>query len=324
MAINFNTSRDFYKLLDSKFIDKNNGNYVMKPSEGKGYIQVYDLGEDSFFYYGEMNLNSPMLVGYNTPNISKEERIYSLTFKEVLNSHEHKNTDPKHNFDIAPEGITILSGAVNSRRLWLHNRNYRALVFVFSHKWIKSIGSFLGLEEDSWEYLDDNPILDIFIPTNSNLKQIIYQIFFKHQEIIDFAKLTYIRTKCFELVIASFSEYFRILEYKTNGKPGHPEDVNLILKLRDSIKNKPIDIPRVDDIANSMGMSKSKLQRIFKKTTGTSIHAYALNCRMEKSIELLMELNSVSNVAYELGYSTVGNFTSAFKEFYGFLPSDIK
>ena len=324
MAINFNTSRDFYKLLDSKFNDCGDGNFTMKPNEGEGFIQVYDLGDDSFFYYGEMTLNSPMLVGYNTPNESKEGRIYSLTFKEVLNNREHKNIETNHDFDIAPEGITILSGSVDSKRLWLHNRHYRAMVFVFTHKWIKSIGEFLGLKEDSWEYLDNNQVLDIFIPSNSNLKQIIYQLFFRKEDIVDFAKLTYIRTKCFELVISSFSEYFRILNDGTNTNSGHPEDVEAIFKLKDKIKNNPVNIDNVEVIAESIGMSKSKLQRIFKNTTGTSIHAYALNCRMEKALELLMERNSVSSIAYDLGYSTVGNFTNAFKDFYNFLPSDIK
>lgn len=76
------------------------------------------------------------------------------------------------------------------------------------------------------------------------------------------------------------------------------------------------------DIARAIGMSESKLKRSFKARFGTTVFDYGLECRMRHALELLRcKHMSVGQVAYAVGYRHQTSFTSAFQDFFGFLPS---
>jgi len=80
--------------------------------------------------------------------------------------------------------------------------------------------------------------------------------------------------------------------------------------------------PRLADIARTIGMSESKLKRTFKARFGATVFDYGLECRMRHALELLRcRRMSVGQVAYAVGYRHQTSFTSAFFQFFGFLPS---
>jgi AraC-like DNA-binding protein len=79
---------------------------------------------------------------------------------------------------------------------------------------------------------------------------------------------------------------------------------------------------RICDIARTIGMSESKLKRTFKARFGLTVFDYGLECRMRHALELLRcKRMSVGQVAYLVGYRHQTSFASAFREFFGFLPS---
>lgn len=74
----------------------------------------------------------------------------------------------------------------------------------------------------------------------------------------------------------------------------------------------------VDDIADSMYISKSHLSREFKKQTDESIMNYAMRKRMERAIELIKSgMVSSEILAKNVGYSDVKYFKRVFKNFTG-------
>jgi AraC-like DNA-binding protein len=80
--------------------------------------------------------------------------------------------------------------------------------------------------------------------------------------------------------------------------------------------------PRLADIARAVGMSESKLKRTFKARFGATVFDYGLESRMRHALELLRcRRMSVGQVAYAVGYRHQTSFTSAFFQFFGFLPS---
>jgi len=84
-------------------------------------------------------------------------------------------------------------------------------------------------------------------------------------------------------------------------------------------------VPRIDDLARTSGMSKSKLKRAFKVRFGVTLRQYGVECRMHHALELLRSgRTSVSDVAHPAGYSHHTSFTEAFKKFYGYLPRDVR
>jgi AraC-like DNA-binding protein len=80
--------------------------------------------------------------------------------------------------------------------------------------------------------------------------------------------------------------------------------------------------PRVRDIARAVGMSESKLKRTFKARFGITVFDYGLECRMRHAlVQLRCKGMSVGQVAYAVGYRHQTSFASAFRDFFGFLPS---
>ena len=79
---------------------------------------------------------------------------------------------------------------------------------------------------------------------------------------------------------------------------------------------------RVADIARTIGMSESKLTRVFKQCFGITVFDYRLECRMRHALELLRcKRMPVTQVAYAVGYRHPTSFAAAFQEFFGFTPS---
>lgn len=84
-------------------------------------------------------------------------------------------------------------------------------------------------------------------------------------------------------------------------------------------------IPHICELARRVGMSESKLKRAFKEHFGTTVFDYGLECRMRHALELLQaNAMSICQVAECVGYQHQTSFTAAFRDHFGFLPSDAK
>ncbi|EZH73358.1 hypothetical protein ATO12_20370 [Aquimarina atlantica] len=69
------------------------------------------------------------------------------------------------------------------------------------------------------------------------------------------------------------------------------------------------------DIAESVHMSVRNLTRLFKKTTGITIHQYTEKLRLEKALNLLAEKNKVEMVASECGFKSVSQLHSVLRKY---------
>jgi AraC-like DNA-binding protein len=83
--------------------------------------------------------------------------------------------------------------------------------------------------------------------------------------------------------------------------------------------------PHICELARRVGMSESKLKRAFKEHFGTTVFEYGLECRMRRALELLQgNATSISQVAECVGYQHQTSFTAAFRDHFGFLPSEAR
>ena len=77
-------------------------------------------------------------------------------------------------------------------------------------------------------------------------------------------------------------------------------------------------------LARMAAISESKLKKDFKTMYGYPIYEYYQKARMQAAQDkLLTGKFSVKEVAMELGYSNLSNFTIAFKKEFGILPSQL-
>jgi AraC-like DNA-binding protein len=81
----------------------------------------------------------------------------------------------------------------------------------------------------------------------------------------------------------------------------------------------------VDDLAADMNLSRVQLYRKVKSITGSSPVELLRSARLKKAYQLLYTSDkSVSEVAYEVGFTAPSYFTKCFREEYGMVPGDVK
>lgn len=77
-----------------------------------------------------------------------------------------------------------------------------------------------------------------------------------------------------------------------------------------------------EEIAAHVGMSASHFEKVFRRVTGTTPYAYYLGVKMERAKALMAASNRrLSDIAIELGFSSLHHFSRAFKQYEGELPS---
>jgi len=81
----------------------------------------------------------------------------------------------------------------------------------------------------------------------------------------------------------------------------------------------------VEDLASDMNLSRVQLYRKVKNVTGSSPVELLRTTRLNKAYQLLMTTDkSISEVAYQVGFTAPSYFTKCFKEEYGMLPGNVK
>ena len=80
----------------------------------------------------------------------------------------------------------------------------------------------------------------------------------------------------------------------------------------------------LEEIANTIGLSISTLQRRFKKDYGTTVVDYIRQKRLEKA-RTAIAINglSIGEAAYQAGYNHSSNFITAFKKRFNITPASL-
>ncbi len=78
--------------------------------------------------------------------------------------------------------------------------------------------------------------------------------------------------------------------------------------------------PMLKDLAEKTGTVEKTISRIFKKETGLSYQEWRQQWRLQRSIELLVEGNSIGEVSYILDFSSDSAFIEFFKKHTGSTP----
>jgi signal transduction histidine kinase/DNA-binding response OmpR family regulator len=78
-----------------------------------------------------------------------------------------------------------------------------------------------------------------------------------------------------------------------------------------------------EDFAESVGMSKTHLNRKLNALTDTSANEFIRTYRLKKAARLLSgKTGNISEIAYEVGFSNPSYFAESFKKLFGYSPSE--
>ncbi|WP_050981491.1 helix-turn-helix transcriptional regulator [Advenella kashmirensis] len=104
-------------------------------------------------------------------------------------------------------------------------------------------------------------------------------------------------------------------------------DQDRMLRLRsfiDSELQTPFAQPtQIAELGRRFGLSASALQRQFRSAFGTSVNDYRRVMRLHQARTSLEQGTSITEAAYQAGYSSAANFATAFRRQFGLSPKSL-
>ncbi|MHA6481735.1 AraC family transcriptional regulator [Paenibacillus sp. strain BS8-2] len=94
-------------------------------------------------------------------------------------------------------------------------------------------------------------------------------------------------------------------------------------KLMDYIETHLTEEISGEDIAKIVGLSDYHFKRMFSYMAGMSLHEYIRNRRLSVANVALINGAKVTDIAYAYGFQSIEGFSRAFREWSGFLPSEV-
>ena len=95
-----------------------------------------------------------------------------------------------------------------------------------------------------------------------------------------------------------------------------------LLRARDAMDRsyaEPLDIATLARVAN---LSEAHFIRSFRATFGETPHRYLQRRRVERAMFLLRQNRGVTDVCFEVGFTSLGTFSRTFHEIVGVAPAE--
>jgi AraC-like DNA-binding protein len=147
---------------------------------------------------------------------------------------------------------------------------------------------------------------------------------FNHTYIRPLAQIYY-ESRVLNLIESLLSEILAKKDDEDQHLHTNTEDIKIIQKAEVYISNN-IDKPfaGVDYISKMCFMSRTKFINLFQRIYGMSSYDYYQKKRLNLAyVSLKTGKHSVADIAENIGYSSVSNFTTAFKKEFGMLPKEL-
>jgi AraC-like DNA-binding protein len=200
---------------------------------------------------------------------------------------------------------------------------YKGIDVLFDANWL---GGYLGVKN-----IDD--VLSAYLslqvenvhtePLDSEYRRLM-------QEIVEVEDNNPMRLAIIQNRIMLLIERFfiRIYERRKNSFFNIPlakTDIDRVMQVEAALTRDIFEpAPTISQLAKMVSISESKLKKDFKLIYGVPVYEYFQKLRMQAAKDkLLTGSHSVKEVAMELGYSNLSNFTIAFKKEFGLLPSKL-
>ncbi|MGH3350202.1 MAG: helix-turn-helix transcriptional regulator [Nocardioides sp.] len=106
------------------------------------------------------------------------------------------------------------------------------------------------------------------------------------------------------------------------GQDQRLRDLKVLRQVKDRIDREYAQPLDVEALARGVHMSSGHLSREFKKAYGEPPYSYLMTRRVERAMTLLRRGDlSVTDICFEVGFSSLGTFSTRFSELVGMSPS---
>src|SRR5579872_7155698 len=254
------------------------------------------------------------------------EQLYTLRFHELTipDTLEIRIGDERLRESNTTRAIAYLT---NTLADWAYigaaGTIYKGIDVLFSPNWL---ADYLGLQQ-----IDD--VLSAYLslqvenvhrePLDSEYRRLIQEV--AEVEEGNPMRLAVIQNRIMLLVERFF---VRLYERKRNSlfhSQLSKTDIDRVMQVEAALTRDIFEpAPTIHQLARMVSISESKLKKDFKTIYGVPVYEYFQKIRMQAAKDkLLSGEHSVKEVAMELGYSNLSNFTIAFKKEFGLLPSKL-
>lgn len=255
-----------------------------------------------------------------------KEEFYTLRFHELTipDTLEIRIGDERLRESNTTRSIAYLTNSLSDwAYLGATGTIYKGIDVLFDAKWL---ADYLGVKQ-----IDD--VLSTYLslqvenvhrePLDSEYRRLI-------QEIVEVEDNNPMRRAVIQNRVMLLVERFflRIYERRKNAYfniPLSKTDIDRVMQVESLLTRDIFEpAPTISQLARMVSISESKLKKDFKIIYGVPVYEYFQKVRMQAARDkLLAGGHSVKEVAMELGYSNLSNFTIAFKKEFGLLPSKL-
>lgn len=163
------------------------------------------------------------------------------------------------------------------------------------------------------------PELDMEL--HSQTRELLYRIYSKDigdSLLTDFAKYMQI----LQMIHLAYSYFEKNTPQRIAGKIHKMKIITQLQETCAYIAESYAEEITLDDVARKAGFSKYHFTRLFGEYTGMTFYHYVNTVRMSNAQIMLTDpQNSITSIAYSVGYSSMSSFIRMFKGFYGCTPS---
>src|SRR5215216_2176335 len=95
-----------------------------------------------------------------------------------------------------------------------------------------------------------------------------------------------------------------------------------LVRARDLLHAEPSRGLTLDELARASGLSRAHLARQFAQTFGVPPHQYLVQLRLDQAKRALATGESVTDVCFQVGFESLGTFSSSFRRRTGMSPRE--
>lgn len=311
---------DFIEKLESKSnINKNKDISLISNELGGFAFRQETIRKGLEIVEGNYKTNKDLILDCveNTPLL---ELHFNLSQAYIL----YKNSFIKSEKVASMSGNMIYIEPNNSKSELIFSKDKNYLTFDV-HFPITLLSNYFGIDQKLDAFLNQIQQNKSVGLTENNIRvsprvlAIIKDI--KHCIYKGLTRKIYIESKVQELISLCFEN---IANDKNNFKFSD-YDISCIHNagkiIRDNINN-PLTI---ENLSKKVGLNQTKLKNGFKHIFNSTVFNYMQEIRMNKAKQLILDTDfSIEEISEFCGYSSISNFSIAFKNYFGYAPSFLR
>ncbi|MCL2898946.1 helix-turn-helix transcriptional regulator [Brenneria tiliae] len=299
-----------YQLLGSRLIDDTPVLF--------GSFNVIQLNRDLILHTADV---------INLHNMKTQSMLNgAIKLAIVVNGIAHISYDekPLHLGKHQPASLISLTEPTRFSRSGKRDEYERTVSLTFSREWL--YGNLLDSVSD-WQAIYDftqtHLATHLWIPSRQALA-IAWQILNAGPCHTPLQRL-YLETQCMLLIIEAFGSLTSQAQRDKTAPGVTLRNHQRVHQIRDMLESGAADHLSMAEIAKSVSMSESTLQRHFRQTFNITVFEYLRNCRLQRAMLALQKDGiGIAQAASIAGYNSPANFATALRRAFGVTPGQVK